>query len=99
MIIYINLATVFPEDLLREKDNVQLRVVSYILYGNGKSIQGISHTSIQLVPTFLVLNWDQEQYGSPGEFYASFVTVRTNDLIHDLIRIEVVKSTMSYTRK
>nr|YP_010220090.1 RNA polymerase beta'' subunit [Musa ruiliensis]YP_010221340.1 RNA polymerase beta'' subunit [Musa chunii]UCC35209.1 RNA polymerase beta'' subunit [Musa ruiliensis]UCC37265.1 RNA polymerase beta'' subunit [Musa chunii] len=95
----INLATLFPQDLLREKDNVQLRVVNYILHGNGKSIRGISHTSIQLVRTCLVLNWDQEQKGSPEEVHASFVEVRTNDLIRDFIRIELVKSTISYTGK
>nr|AYP33315.1 RNA polymerase beta' subunit [Halopegia azurea] len=95
----INLATLFPQDLLREKDNVQLRVVNYILYGNGKSIRGISHTSIQLVRTCLVLNWDQEQKGSSEEVHASFVELRTNDLIRDFIRIELIKSTISYTGK
>nr|YP_010266923.1 RNA polymerase beta'' subunit [Hosta tsushimensis var. tibae]UIF92896.1 RNA polymerase beta'' subunit [Hosta tsushimensis var. tibae] len=95
----INLAKLFPQDLLQEKDNVQLRVVNYILYGNGKSIRGISHTSIQLVRTCLVLNWDQEKNGSIEEVHASFVEVRANDLIRDFIRIELVKSTISYTVK
>nr|YP_009721101.1 RNA polymerase subunit beta'' [Puya mirabilis]QGN04199.1 RNA polymerase subunit beta'' [Puya mirabilis]WHE20175.1 RNA polymerase beta'' subunit [Puya mirabilis] len=95
----INLATLFPRDILQEKDNVQLRVVNYILYGNGKSIRGIYHTSIQLVRTCLVLNWDQEQNGSIEEVHASFVEVRANDLIRDFIRIELVKSTISYTGK
>ena len=57
----INLATLFPPDLLQERDNVQLRVVNYILYGNGKPIRGISETDIQLVRTCLVLNWDQDK--------------------------------------
>nr|YP_010723998.1 RNA polymerase beta'' subunit [Isophysis tasmanica]WDW31125.1 RNA polymerase beta'' subunit [Isophysis tasmanica] len=95
----INLAKLFPQDLLQEKDNVQLRVVNYILYGNGKSIRGIYHTSIQLVRTCLVLNWDQEKNGSIEEVHASFVGVRANDLIRDFIRIELVKSTTSYTGK
>lgn len=95
----INLAKLFPQDLLQEKDNVQLRVVNYILYGNGKSIRGIYHTSIQLVRTCLVLNWDQEKNGSIEEVHASFVEVRANDLIRDFIRIELVKSTISYTGK
>nr|AEX94806.1 RNA polymerase beta' subunit [Agave sp. Pires 2011-05] len=95
----INLEKLFPQDLLQEKDNVQLRVVNYILYGNGKSIRGISHTSIQLVRTCLVLNWDQEKNGSIEEVHASFVEVRANDLIRDFIRIELVKSTISYTGK
>jgi hypothetical protein len=34
----INLATLFPQDPLRERDNLELRVVNYILYGNGKVI-------------------------------------------------------------
>nr|YP_010374812.1 RNA polymerase beta'' subunit [Pontederia australasica]QXU58248.1 RNA polymerase beta'' subunit [Pontederia australasica] len=95
----INLATLFPQDLLREKDNVELKVVNYILYGNGKSIRGISHTSIQLVRTCLVLNWNQEQNGSIEEVHASFVEVRANDLIRDFIRIELVKSEISYIGK
>jgi DNA-directed RNA polymerase subunit beta' len=92
----INLATLFPQDLLQEKDNVQLRVVNYILYG---TFIGISQTSIQLVRTCLVLNWDQEQKGSDEEVHTSFVEVRTNDLIRDFIRIELVKSVISYTGK
>nr|YP_009776386.1 RNA polymerase beta'' subunit [Asparagus racemosus]QJA26872.1 RNA polymerase beta'' subunit [Asparagus racemosus] len=95
----INLAKLFPQDLLQEKDNVQLRVVNYILYGNGKSIRGIYHTNIQLVRTCLVLNWDQEKKGSIEEAHASFVEVRANDLIRDFIRIELVKCTISYTGK
>nr|YP_010518809.1 RNA polymerase beta'' subunit [Smilax goeringii]UXO95360.1 RNA polymerase beta'' subunit [Smilax goeringii] len=95
----INLATLFPQDLLQEKDDVQLRVVNYILYGYGKSIRGIYHTSIQLVRTCLVLSWDKKKNGSMDEVYASFVEVRANDLIRDFIRIELVKSTISYSGK
>nr|UNJ78438.1 RNA polymerase beta'' subunit [Rhomboda moulmeinensis] len=97
----INLATLFSQDLLQEKDNVQLRIVNYILYGNGKSIRGISHTSIQLVRACLVLNWDQEKRGSieEKEIHASFVKIRSNDLLRDFIRIELVKSTILYTIK
>nr|YP_740640.1 RNA polymerase beta'' subunit [Nandina domestica]Q09FX1.1 RecName: Full=DNA-directed RNA polymerase subunit beta''; AltName: Full=PEP; AltName: Full=Plastid-encoded RNA polymerase subunit beta''; Short=RNA polymerase subunit beta'' [Nandina domestica]ABI49853.1 RNA polymerase beta'' subunit [Nandina domestica] len=96
----INLATLFPQDPLQERDNVQLRVVNYILYGNGKPIRGISHTNIQLVRTCLVLNWDQEKNGSSmEEVHASFVEVRVNNLIRDFIRMDLVKSPISYTRK
>nr|YP_009130032.1 RNA polymerase beta' subunit [Campynema lineare]AJV88501.1 RNA polymerase beta' subunit [Campynema lineare]QKE31290.1 DNA-directed RNA polymerase beta' chain [Campynema lineare] len=97
----INLSTLFPQDLLWEKDNAQFRVVNYILYGNGKSIRGIYHTSIQLVRTCLVLNWYQKQNRSieEEEVHASFVEVRANDLIRDFIRIELVKSTISYSGK
>nr|YP_009270539.1 RNA polymerase beta'' subunit [Apostasia odorata]AIY61328.1 RNA polymerase beta'' subunit [Apostasia odorata] len=97
----INLATLFSEDLLQEKDNVQLRIVNYILYGNGKSIRRISHTSIQLVRTCLVLNWDQEKNVSIQEegIHTSFVEIRANDLLRDFIRVELVKSNISYTVK
>uniref|UniRef100_UPI0030FEE3C9 RNA polymerase beta'' subunit n=1 Tax=Manekia incurva TaxID=1072615 RepID=UPI0030FEE3C9 len=97
----VNLATLFPQDSLQERDNVQLRVVNYILYGNGKPIRGISHTSIQLVRTCLVLNWDQDKKkkSSIEEVHASFVEVRTNDLIRDFIRIDLVKSPVLYTGK
>nr|YP_009741612.1 RNA polymerase beta'' subunit [Calanthe delavayi]QID76291.1 RNA polymerase beta'' subunit [Calanthe delavayi]UXN48617.1 RNA polymerase beta'' subunit [Calanthe delavayi] len=96
----INLATLFSQDLLQEKDNVQLRIVNYILYGNGKSIRGISHTSIQLVRACLVLTWDQEKKSSiEEEVHASFVEIRANNLLRDFIRIELVKSTISYTEK
>ena len=42
-------------------NNLELRVINYILYGNGKPIRGISGTSIQLVRTCLVLNWDRDK--------------------------------------
>nr|YP_010721679.1 RNA polymerase beta'' subunit [Verbena bonariensis]WDS80660.1 RNA polymerase beta'' subunit [Verbena bonariensis] len=96
----ITLARLFPPDLLQEKDNVQLRVVNYILYGNGKSIRAISDTNIQLVRTCLVLNWDQHKNSSSSqEARASFVEIRANGLIRDFLRIDLVKSTISYIGK
>nr|YP_009572687.1 RNA polymerase beta' subunit [Seguieria aculeata]QBE88401.1 RNA polymerase beta' subunit [Seguieria aculeata] len=96
----INLATLFPQELLQERDNVQLRVVNYILYGNGKATRGISDTSIQLVRTCLILNWNQEKKSSSiEEARASFVEVRINGMIRDFLRIDLVKSTISYIGK
>nr|QBC72753.1 RNA polymerase beta subunit [Talinum caffrum] len=96
----INLATLFPQDLLQERDNVQLRVVNYIFYGNGKATRGISDTSIQLVRTCLVLNWNQDKKTSSiEEARASFVEVRTNGMIRDFIRIDLAKSAISYMGK
>lgn len=96
----INLATLFPQDLLREKDNMQFRVVNYVLYGKGKPTRGISDTSIQLVRTCLVLNWDQDKKSSSiEEVYASFVEVSTNGLIRNFLRINLAKSQISYIRK
>nr|YP_010462576.1 RNA polymerase beta'' subunit [Primulina lutea]UUJ36401.1 RNA polymerase beta'' subunit [Primulina lutea] len=93
----INLAALFPPDLLQERDNVQLRVVNYILYGNGKPIRGISDTNIQFVRTCLVLNWDQDKKSSSSEAArASFVEIRANGLIRHFLRIDLVKSPMSY---
>nr|YP_010936855.1 RNA polymerase beta'' subunit [Raphiocarpus begoniifolia]WKW93797.1 RNA polymerase beta'' subunit [Raphiocarpus begoniifolia] len=93
----INLATLFPPDLLQERDNVQLRVVNYILYGNGKPIRGISDTNIQFVRTCLVLNWDQDKKSSSSEeARASFVEIRANGLIRHFLRINLVKSPISY---
>nr|YP_010595759.1 RNA polymerase beta'' subunit [Dobinea delavayi]WAJ58681.1 RNA polymerase beta'' subunit [Dobinea delavayi] len=96
----INLAKLFPQDLLREKDNMQLRVVNYILYGKGKPTRGISDTNIQLVRTCLVLNWNQDKKGSSiEELCVSFVEVNTNGLIRNFLRIDLVKSHISYIRK
>nr|QOS47547.1 RNA polymerase beta'' subunit [Ulmus parvifolia]UDY71265.1 RNA polymerase beta'' subunit [Ulmus parvifolia] len=96
----INLETLFPQDPLQERDNLELRVLNYILYGNGKPIRGISGTSIQLVRTCLVLNWDQDKKSSSiEEAYASFVEVNTNGLIRNFLRINLVKSHISYIRK
>nr|YP_010210999.1 RNA polymerase beta'' subunit [Paraboea martinii]UBD08883.1 RNA polymerase beta'' subunit [Paraboea martinii] len=93
----INLATLFPPDLLQERDNVQLRVVNYILYGNGKPIRGISDTNIQFVRTCLVLNWDQDKKSSSSEeACASFVEIRANGLIRHFLRIDLAKSPISY---
>ena len=96
----INLAALFPQDPLQERDNLQLRVVNYILYGNGKPIRRISHTNIQLVRTCLVLNWDQDKKGSSiEEVRASFVEIKINALIRDFIKMDLVKYPISYTRK
>nr|AQV09912.1 RpoC2 [Lavandula angustifolia] len=96
----ITLGTLFPPDLLQERDNVKLRVVNYILYGNGKPIRGISDTNIQLVRTCLVLNWDQDKKSSSSqEARASFVEIRANGLIRHFLRIDLLKSTISYIGK
>nr|BEV75353.1 RNA polymerase subunit beta'' [Boenninghausenia albiflora] len=98
----INLATLFPQDPLREKDNMQFRVVNYVLYGRGKAkaARGISDSSIQLVRTCLVLNWDQDKKSASVEgVCASFVEVRTNGLIRYFLRIDLVESRISYIRK
>nr|YP_010193439.1 RNA polymerase beta'' subunit [Zostera nigricaulis]QZQ52659.1 RNA polymerase beta'' subunit [Zostera nigricaulis] len=95
----INLTTFFPQDSLLERDTVQLRVVNYILYGNGKPIRGLYQTSIQLVRTCLVVNWAQEKDDSIEEIHASFVEIKINNLIRDFIRIELVKSPISYILK
>nr|UDZ61184.1 RNA polymerase beta subunit [Limnophyton obtusifolium] len=92
----IDLATFFPQDALRERDNVQLKVANYILDGNDKPIRRIFHPNIQLVRTCLVLNWGQEKNSSrEEEVYASFIEISTNDLIRDFIRIELVQSPIS----
>nr|YP_009445750.1 RNA polymerase beta' subunit [Colobanthus apetalus]YP_010025054.1 RNA polymerase beta'' subunit [Colobanthus affinis]ATX68337.1 RNA polymerase beta' subunit [Colobanthus apetalus]QOQ35353.1 RNA polymerase beta'' subunit [Colobanthus affinis] len=91
----ISLATLFPQDLLQERNNVQLRVFNYILYGNGKVTRGISDTSIQLVRTCLVLNWNQDKKSSfLEEVRASFVEIRTNDMIRYFLKICLVKSAL-----
>uniref|UniRef100_A0AAU6MUX4 DNA-directed RNA polymerase subunit beta'' n=1 Tax=Fuchsia x standishii TaxID=3144444 RepID=A0AAU6MUX4_9MYRT len=96
----INLATLFPPDLFQEKDNMQLQVVNYIVYGNGKPIRESSDTSIQLVRTSLILNWDQDKKSaSAQEAHASFVEVRAKGLIRDFLRIDLVKYPILYPRK
>nr|YP_010292419.1 RNA polymerase beta'' subunit [Carex sp. SCSB-B-000526]ULQ64350.1 RNA polymerase beta'' subunit [Carex sp. SCSB-B-000526] len=88
----IDLATLFPQDLLQEKENLQFQIVNYFLYGNSKSIRIICLKSIQLVRTCLVLNWDQEQNSSiEEEVHASFVEIKTNYLIRNFIKIELIK--------
>nr|QFG71182.1 RNA polymerase subunit beta'' [Mammillaria albiflora] len=104
----INLATLFPQDLFQERDNVQLRVVNYTFYGKGKATRygkgkatlKISDTSIQLVRTNLVLNWNQDNKSSSIEgARASFVEVRTNGMIRDFLRIYLAKFAISYMGK
>lgn len=96
----ITLATLFPPDLLQERDNGKLRVVNYILYGNGKPIRAISHTSIQLVRTCLVLNWEQgKKSSSSQEARAYFVELRSTELTRPFLRIHLAKSTISYIGK
>nr|YP_010552090.1 RNA polymerase beta'' subunit [Sonerila annamica]UTM94995.1 RNA polymerase beta'' subunit [Sonerila annamica] len=96
----LNLPTFFPPDFLQERDNMQLRVVNYIVYGNAKPIQGISDTSIQLIRTCLILNWNQEiKRSSIEEVCTSFIEVSTNGLVRAFLRIDLVKSAISYRRK
>ena len=61
---------------MQEKDNLKFKVVNYMLYGNdnGKLIRGIFDTSIQLVRTCLMFNWDHDKKASSiEEARASFV--------------------------
>nr|USM10389.1 RNA polymerase beta'' subunit [Centaurium erythraea subsp. majus] len=96
----LNLAAIFPPDMLQESDNVQLRVVNYILYAKGNPIRGISDTRIQLVRTCLVLNWKQDKKSSSNEeARSSFVEIRTYGLIRHFLRIDLSKSTISYIGK
>nr|QWW91755.1 RNA polymerase beta'' subunit [Swertia tetraptera]UPQ44072.1 RNA polymerase beta'' subunit [Swertia tetraptera]UZM11071.1 RNA polymerase beta'' subunit [Swertia tetraptera] len=98
----LNFAAIFPLDILQESDNVQLRVVKYILSrkGNPNPIRGISDTSIQLVRTCLVLNWEQDNKSSYNEeARASFVELRTNDFLQHFLRIDLAKSPISYIGK
>ncbi|KQK12737.1 hypothetical protein BRADI_1g05728v3, partial [Brachypodium distachyon] len=172
----INLATLFPQDLLQEEDNLQLRLVNFICHENSKLTQRIYQTTSQFVRTCLVVNWEQEEKEEAYHFLhisvhlaqlkihlqrcifnqksylltlshqlaifrslylvihylklddsffhrvdpgtstvsteieplvkgdrfkagASLVRVRANDLIRHFLRIELVKSTISYTRK
>nr|QEJ85687.1 RpoC2 [Hydrostachys sp. CF-2019] len=98
----INLSTLFPADMFQfqERDNVQLQVVNFILYGNGKPIRGISDTRIQLVRTCLVLNWGQEKKSSSRqEASASFMEIRTKGLLRYFLKINFNKSPMYYTCK
>uniref|UniRef100_A0AAU7E4Q0 DNA-directed RNA polymerase subunit beta'' n=1 Tax=Hypericum petiolulatum TaxID=1137009 RepID=A0AAU7E4Q0_9ROSI len=93
----INLATLFYQDLLQEKDNLKIRVVNSLLYANSNQIRVISKTSIQLVRTSLVLNWKQDKKNSSGEeACASVIEVSTNGLIQDFLKINLVKSDISY---
>lgn len=95
-----NFVKLFPQDQFQEKDNLKLKVVNDILYANGKSIRGNSDTRIQLVQTCLVFNWDDDKKSfSIEEALASFIEVRTNDLIEYFLRIDIVKSNTSYIRK
>nr|YP_010847985.1 RNA polymerase beta'' subunit [Ceropegia longifolia]WEV92635.1 RNA polymerase beta'' subunit [Ceropegia longifolia]WLN31716.1 RNA polymerase beta'' subunit [Ceropegia sunhangiana] len=96
----LNLATLFPADMLQERDIVQLRVINYMLYGKGNPIRGIYDTTLQLVRTCLVLNWDQDKRNSAGEeARASFVEIRINGLIRHFLRIDLAKSPISYIGK
>nr|YP_009338498.1 RNA polymerase beta' subunit [Bupleurum latissimum]ANK36593.1 RNA polymerase beta' subunit [Bupleurum latissimum]QOW40054.1 RNA polymerase beta'' subunit [Bupleurum latissimum] len=96
----INLVTLFPPDMLQEMDNLQLQIVNYILYGNGKTVREIYDTSIQLVRTCLVLNCTQDKKNSYiEEARTSFVEIRINGLIRDFIKIDLAKSPFLYTAK
>ncbi|CAN0933486.1 DNA-directed RNA polymerase subunit beta'' [Linum grandiflorum] len=94
--------TTFPQDLLPEKDNLKFQVVNYMLYGNdnGKLIRGIFDTSIQLVRTCLMFNWDHDKKASSiEEARASFIEVSIKGLVCNFLKISLVKSHISYISK
>ncbi|CAN0931400.1 DNA-directed RNA polymerase subunit beta'' [Linum grandiflorum] len=98
----INLEPLFPQDLLPEKDNLKFQVVNYMLYGNdnGKLIRGIFDTSIQLVRTCLMFNWDHDKKASSiEEARASFIEVSIKGLVCNFLKISLVKSHISYISK
>nr|YP_010169710.1 RNA polymerase beta'' subunit [Vigna subterranea]QRZ59531.1 RNA polymerase beta'' subunit [Vigna subterranea] len=98
----INLIQFFSQDMLQERDNLELQVINYILSGNGKSIRGIynSNTSIQLVRTCLVLNWDPDKkLSSIEKGHASFVELSIKGLVRYFLKMDLVKSHISYIRK
>jgi DNA-directed RNA polymerase subunit beta' len=104
----IHLATFFPQDPLQERENVPLEVVHTIpdnakvyYYGNRKRMR-IRRTfprGFSFVRTCLVWNWDQEKKDYIEEVHASFVEIRTKDLIRDFLRMEFVQSPISYIVK
>nr|YP_009113666.1 RNA polymerase beta subunit-2 [Ceratozamia hildae]AFM54210.1 RpoC2 [Ceratozamia hildae]AFR13844.1 RNA polymerase beta subunit-2 [Ceratozamia hildae]BAR93451.1 RNA polymerase beta subunit-2 [Ceratozamia hildae] len=77
------------QDLLREGDNLQVRVGNSFLYGDGEQVQVISDISIQLVRTYSVLDWEQKD--SMEEAYASLTEVRTNGIVRNFLQISLVK--------
>nr|ARX11551.1 RNA polymerase beta subunit-2 [Ginkgo biloba]AWJ59874.1 RNA polymerase beta subunit-2 [Ginkgo biloba]AWJ60129.1 RNA polymerase beta subunit-2 [Ginkgo biloba]AWJ60299.1 RNA polymerase beta subunit-2 [Ginkgo biloba] len=79
----------FYLDLLGEEDNLQVQVGNYILYGDGEQIQVISDTSIQLVRTCSVLNWEQKD--SMEEAYAFLTEVRINEVVRNFLQISLMK--------
>ena len=98
----INLIQFFSQDMLQERDNLELQIIHYILSGNGKSIRGISNsnTSIQLVRTCLVLNWDQDKkLSSIEKGHASFVELSIKGLVRYFLKMDLGKSHISYIRK
>nr|AKF43120.1 RNA polymerase beta'' subunit [Geranium phaeum]AMY96179.1 RNA polymerase beta'' subunit [Geranium phaeum] len=97
----IKLTRLFPKDPLHKMDNIKLQVINYIRYGDGCLIQGISSTSIQLVRTCLVLNWDEDSSIDIEEAGTSFVEVSTKGLILDFLKMHLGKSQsqISYIRK
>nr|YP_009708706.1 RNA polymerase beta'' subunit [Taxillus vestitus]QEV86315.1 RNA polymerase beta'' subunit [Taxillus vestitus] len=95
----ISLTKLFPQDGLQEADNVQLQVVNSIV-GKPIILGGFSGISIQLFRTCLVLNWNQDKKEfSIEQAYTSLVEVRAKGLMRNFLRIDLVKSPISYTGK
>nr|YP_010621319.1 RNA polymerase beta'' subunit [Cuscuta europaea]WBF90865.1 RNA polymerase beta'' subunit [Cuscuta europaea] len=96
----ISLTTLFNPDLLREKDNVQLRVIKYILYLTDKLIQGNYDTSIPLVRACLVYHWNQDTKSDSSEAVRTSVyEIRIKNLIRHFLRIDFANPPLSYIAK
>ena len=83
----------------RKKKNLKLRNVNYILFRNGKPIHGISKTSIQLVRTCLILNWNQDKKKFFYQRGSCLFCWNINGLICDFLRIHLGKSRISYINR
>ncbi|CAA7403927.1 unnamed protein product [Spirodela intermedia] len=77
--------------------NLELSIISFMKMAS-KFKEFITQV-FKLVHICIVLIWDQDQNSSIEGIHASFVEIKTNDLICDFIRIELAKSPILYTIK
>ncbi|KAJ8425423.1 hypothetical protein Cgig2_032223 [Carnegiea gigantea] len=86
----LNLATLFPQDLFQERDNMQLRVVNYIFYGNGKATRKISDIRTKV-------HGHYEEIIYEGDTLVTFIyeKSRSGDITQDLPKVEQVLEVQS----
>lgn len=86
-------------DCLHKMENVQPCVVNYIRYRNDKPNRENYDTTIQLLKTCSIKLYPRKKSSNIKETCTFFLAIRTNCVIRDFIKKDLVKFLISYTVK
>jgi len=85
----LNLSIPFFVDFLKEHQTVKIKMVKYIFYQDGEEVEILNNTEIQLIQSYLILNWETKIFIK--EAHISFVKIRINKIIKLFFQISLIK--------